>query len=369
MGLGIDHPLYFALVVPDNETIYYNSVNGHITDKIPVVQSDVTCGLLADEMGLGKTVEVLACILCNPRNLKGSGMDDSTEVVVENQHKNSNSIVQIEKLKRKFQAEKYSDDDDYVPETNPKKGGRRKKVKEYPDESSDSEDTAMQRNIRGRRKRVKEYSDESSDSEDTAIKRNVRKRPPIPALPVVSSSDDEIPLSKMTTRPLEQNVPGSKILNENVSYSELDFLVKDESKVIESLETVELKDNTSEIIPESDPFFKLEWPSQEVSETKAKNAKQKKKSCGKPTKSANKVAANLWYEQKLAEVNVNLLGLRPTEKLNVHCLCGSFDVVGDEVVCIDCDKKQHRLCVSYKGPAKEFRCPQCWEKQVGFQFT
>lgn len=357
MVLGIDHPLYYALVVPDNEMIYYNSVNGHITDKIPVVQSDVTCGLLADEMGLGKTVEVLACILCNPRNLKGSGMDDSTEVVVENQHKNSNSIVQIEKLKRKFQAEKYSDDDDYVPETNMKKGGRRKKVKEYPDESSDSDDTATQRNVRGRRKRVKEYPDESSDSEDIAIKRNVRKRPPVPALPV-SSSDDEIPLSKITTD-----------LAQNVSYSELDFLVKDESKVVESSETVELKDKTSEIIPESDPFFKLEWPNQEVTETKATNTKQKKKSCGKPTKSANKVAANLWYEQKLAEVNVNLLGLRPTEKLNVHCLCGSFDVVGDEVICIDCDKKQHRLCVSYKGPANEFRCPQCWEKQVGFQVT
>lgn len=50
--------------------IYFNIYSGYIETEKPVISIRQSGGILADEMGLGKTVEVLACILHNPRELK-----------------------------------------------------------------------------------------------------------------------------------------------------------------------------------------------------------------------------------------------------------------------------------------------------------
>lgn len=62
-----------------NAIIYYNKFTGNIVFEPPMVKLTKTGGILADEMGLGKTVEVLACILNNPRELTTTTIIDIDE--------------------------------------------------------------------------------------------------------------------------------------------------------------------------------------------------------------------------------------------------------------------------------------------------
>jgi len=63
------HPLYTEIITPSGETLFYNKYWGTFSKEHPIVVISTPGGILADEMGLGKTVEVLACILANPRML------------------------------------------------------------------------------------------------------------------------------------------------------------------------------------------------------------------------------------------------------------------------------------------------------------
>ena len=47
--------------------IFLQSLGGFLVKEFPKSMPMPTGGILADEMGLGKTVEVLSCMLCNPR--------------------------------------------------------------------------------------------------------------------------------------------------------------------------------------------------------------------------------------------------------------------------------------------------------------
>lgn len=61
------HPLFVEFKTLDGKVLYYNKYGGIIVDKKPTVVTMTPGGILADEMGLGKTVEVLSCLLLNPR--------------------------------------------------------------------------------------------------------------------------------------------------------------------------------------------------------------------------------------------------------------------------------------------------------------
>lgn len=61
------HPLYKQITIPSGDILYYNFYLGVFVEERPTCKSSTPGGILADEMGLGKTVEVLSCLLANPR--------------------------------------------------------------------------------------------------------------------------------------------------------------------------------------------------------------------------------------------------------------------------------------------------------------
>lgn len=61
------HCLYVDLKSRDGQTFYFNKYAGFLVKDKPLAVLPTPGGILADEMGLGKTVEVLACMLCHPR--------------------------------------------------------------------------------------------------------------------------------------------------------------------------------------------------------------------------------------------------------------------------------------------------------------
>ncbi|CAG9838516.1 unnamed protein product [Diabrotica balteata] len=61
------HPLYTPIKLPSNIEIYFDKYTGFICIEKPLTSLSTKIGILADEMGLGKTVEVIACLLLNPK--------------------------------------------------------------------------------------------------------------------------------------------------------------------------------------------------------------------------------------------------------------------------------------------------------------
>jgi hypothetical protein len=59
--------LYEKVKTADGTILYYNKKGGFLVKDMPKAIPYPPGGILADEMGLGKTVEVLSCMLCNPR--------------------------------------------------------------------------------------------------------------------------------------------------------------------------------------------------------------------------------------------------------------------------------------------------------------
>jgi SNF2 family DNA or RNA helicase len=73
------NPLYAQLTNNNNQTVYYQKYLGIFTDKKPEYIPCLPGGILADEMGLGKTLEVLGCIMMNPRNLSRHKIEDDVK--------------------------------------------------------------------------------------------------------------------------------------------------------------------------------------------------------------------------------------------------------------------------------------------------
>ncbi|KAJ8966852.1 hypothetical protein NQ317_006637 [Molorchus minor] len=97
------HPLYTAVVLKSGLTIYYDKYTGYIELTKPIIPPCSKGGILADEMGLGKTVEVLGCILLNPRRTSQKNEDEQSILTVENMNKQP--IVDRQKKKREIEEE------------------------------------------------------------------------------------------------------------------------------------------------------------------------------------------------------------------------------------------------------------------------
>lgn len=77
---GIKWPFCVEVVSIDGKSkFYYNPFSGCVSRAPVEAFPDVQGGILADEMGLGKTVELLACILANPRRTSTSDQSSGNE--------------------------------------------------------------------------------------------------------------------------------------------------------------------------------------------------------------------------------------------------------------------------------------------------
>ena len=75
-------PLYEKITLQSGCEIFYNKYTGHIQETKPLTESlNTGGGILADEMGLGKTVEVLACILSNPKTANDYQFEDDIPII------------------------------------------------------------------------------------------------------------------------------------------------------------------------------------------------------------------------------------------------------------------------------------------------
>jgi E3 ubiquitin-protein ligase SHPRH len=63
--------IYNKIKTIDEREVYYNRYLGYFIDErsfpLNYIYGISASGILADEMGLGKTIEVLSCILSNPK--------------------------------------------------------------------------------------------------------------------------------------------------------------------------------------------------------------------------------------------------------------------------------------------------------------
>ncbi|XP_044732242.1 E3 ubiquitin-protein ligase SHPRH [Chrysoperla carnea] len=354
---GEIHPAYHKLNLPNNEILYVNAITMHITNTPPLIQSELTGGILADEMGLGKTVEVLACILCNPRKLDTKRDDDkmeTDEILIDTQDKkkipkNKNKVRNqqdnlngFKKIRKSIEM-----DHDYVPKikdnsnkvNKKRKIWRKRKVWKNKIFNKKTERKRIKTNIVSDDSENDESvpeSRQSSDLEACETKNNDKRKKT--SRMIVSSSEDEaneddIPHSQQSSSEENDDVPLAQLIPP-----------KQENDSPHSTENVTPSDD----IPTKKKVKKEKLTTEKVAKKPASSIKQ---------------FCNLWYESKLAEVKVNALRERPTEVLAVQCLCGDFQCFGDEVICQDCGKKQHRLCVSYSGDPSKYCCPQCWEKR------
>ncbi|KAL4232699.1 hypothetical protein ACF0H5_007387 [Mactra antiquata] len=96
------HELYSEIVTLDGQTLFFNKYAGVCVRDRPTILSRPPGGILGEEMGLGKTVEVLACMLHNPRD--GIPLPEPLPVIEEVAVKETKM-----KKKRKRKAKRRSD--------------------------------------------------------------------------------------------------------------------------------------------------------------------------------------------------------------------------------------------------------------------
>jgi len=79
--------LYEKVKTIDGREVNYNRYTGYFIDEQSLTSNYVygisPSGILADEMGLGKTIEVLSCILCNPKRPDDDFNDDFYDIETE----------------------------------------------------------------------------------------------------------------------------------------------------------------------------------------------------------------------------------------------------------------------------------------------
>lgn len=70
-SIGTHQIVYEKVHTKDGKTVHYNKYLGYFADEnsnlVNYIYGISQSGILSDEMGLGKTIEVLSCILRNPK--------------------------------------------------------------------------------------------------------------------------------------------------------------------------------------------------------------------------------------------------------------------------------------------------------------
>ncbi|GLV41293.1 uncharacterized protein CBL_04817 [Carabus blaptoides fortunei] len=93
-----------------------------------------------------------------------------------------------------------------------------------------------------------------------------------------------------------------------------------------------------------------------------KKAPKKRSANGRRKVASVKLAAQIWYESKLAEMKIKPKTRTRNAVNEVKCVCGDFARDGI-VKCYLCNKLQHTKCMGYKGSDHLYCCPQCWMNQ------
>lgn len=329
--------------------IYFNKYNGFITTNAPSIFGNRTGGILADEMGLGKTVEVLACILHNPRNIIVNDINYTTE------NKNEISLVS-ESRKCKIKNNEINENCFEKPDNIVSKEIKKEQeylIKNVTDVQNDNS------NITKISDKVVEKinKDENSDIRDkNSFKENKQ----------VES------ITTKTTIIEENQTSISEIIKESNLIQNVNNVTKEHNELkgnsfFKNLPQADIEDKT---IPKIDIHVKTKLPKNKKKKTNLvlkTNLKMKNET--RKQKSATRIAAQIWYENKLAEMVIKDKKKKSCNDNDIKCICGNFDL--DKVVsCVDCKNIQHSICVGYTGNQENYICSQCWLKQVVlFKYT
>uniref|UniRef100_A0A6P7GAB7 E3 ubiquitin-protein ligase SHPRH-like n=1 Tax=Diabrotica virgifera virgifera TaxID=50390 RepID=A0A6P7GAB7_DIAVI len=101
-------PFYILIKLTSNNEIYFNKYTGFVCNEKPITTLSTKVGILGDEMGLGKAVEVLSCILLNPKiepkedkndhsRKRKSFIDESNDPIIKIPQKKSKQIQEPKK--------------------------------------------------------------------------------------------------------------------------------------------------------------------------------------------------------------------------------------------------------------------------------
>lgn len=123
--------MYEKINLEAGTPVYFNKYTGYVEAIAPLIKGLPTGGILADEMGLGKTVEVLACILSNPRSLP-----EAMEIEMFDKESKNRPVVECQPKRRKVEksAEEKSKKREVEEEVKPapsKRGVDRKALQKW----------------------------------------------------------------------------------------------------------------------------------------------------------------------------------------------------------------------------------------------
>lgn len=312
--------MFLPITLKSTEIIYYNIYTGYICIEKPLVNHSQTGGILADEMGLGKTVEVLACILNNPRPDYESFKEDLNQSVleIESNIDLSQNSVNLDNLDQTIESD--------LNESN--SGLNQNPTFEKFSETNSELNKKTQND---------EVNESTSDLNQTKKFENSE----------LNKKTEYSEVSESTSN-----------LNQNKELENMDLEKTDNDKNTDIQTTI-----IDKTIPEIETQKKYKKPKiKRLKEKKIKPKVDKQNDKPKPKTSLARLAAQQWYENKLAEMRIKIKPKRSREK-EVQCICGDFTRNGI-VYCVDCQKMQHFSCMGYKGNIDEYSCPQCWINKV-----